>query len=537
MPQPTMPARVRIEQYCPFSQRLLMPMAVPFSNWSFAAGRPRELLCHGPRLRWCTAFDRIPSSRRVIVSSRFSTRLATIVHAAVSTSVATPLGFDSPTRTTFFAASGSAVEQLAAASPAPRRRGAVSSASGLRDEHGAVEEARSAPRSSSRPRRARARPARGPPRSAARRSSVAAPAAACWCGRGRRTAARGWGRRSSSGTARGGPLDEHVEAAAVERLAVVLQVEARVAVAVADRLPDVRRLVGVHAAAAHLVVHQPADEERVVAELLGVEAEARAAREQAVLGVLARDSRATGARRGGRRPTSRAASRASSCPSPSRYSAASQSSSSGWLGGSPCVPKSPLVFTSPMPKNCCQRRFDRDAGRQRVLRRDEPVAPDRAASGAAPASASLSGGSTAGTPGVTFSPGLSYWPRIITNESRGTGRSPKTNVPGIASAASAVLGPRLLPLRPRVREFLAHRPRDEREVERPQLLHASRDCAACPGRPRRPRSARRAVPAAPCPPSPFHHARNDASGSVAGALSPDERRPRPSTRRRRTPAA
>src|SRR5262245_6569718 len=32
MPQPTMPAGVRMEQYCPFSQRLLMPMALPFSN-------------------------------------------------------------------------------------------------------------------------------------------------------------------------------------------------------------------------------------------------------------------------------------------------------------------------------------------------------------------------------------------------------------------------------------------------------------------------------------------------------------------------
>src|SRR5688572_17451775 len=33
MPQPTMPTVVRIEQYCPFSQRLLMPMASPCSKW------------------------------------------------------------------------------------------------------------------------------------------------------------------------------------------------------------------------------------------------------------------------------------------------------------------------------------------------------------------------------------------------------------------------------------------------------------------------------------------------------------------------
>src|SRR5437660_299036 len=32
MPQPTMPAAVRMEQYCPLSQRLLMPMARPCSN-------------------------------------------------------------------------------------------------------------------------------------------------------------------------------------------------------------------------------------------------------------------------------------------------------------------------------------------------------------------------------------------------------------------------------------------------------------------------------------------------------------------------
>src|SRR5882762_4202631 len=33
MPQPTKPASVRITQYCPFCQRLLMPMAQPFLNW------------------------------------------------------------------------------------------------------------------------------------------------------------------------------------------------------------------------------------------------------------------------------------------------------------------------------------------------------------------------------------------------------------------------------------------------------------------------------------------------------------------------
>src|SRR5438445_710794 len=32
MPQPTSPASVRMVQYCPFCQRLLMPMAQPFLN-------------------------------------------------------------------------------------------------------------------------------------------------------------------------------------------------------------------------------------------------------------------------------------------------------------------------------------------------------------------------------------------------------------------------------------------------------------------------------------------------------------------------
>src|SRR5687768_16910628 len=32
MPQPTMPAAVRIEQYCPPNQRWLMPIAVPLAN-------------------------------------------------------------------------------------------------------------------------------------------------------------------------------------------------------------------------------------------------------------------------------------------------------------------------------------------------------------------------------------------------------------------------------------------------------------------------------------------------------------------------
>ena len=41
----------------------------------------------------------------------------------------------------------------------------------------------------------------------------------------------------------------------------------------------------------------------------------------------------------------------------SMNSAASQSSSSGWVGLSPCVPKSSEVRTRPRPKNSCHMRL------------------------------------------------------------------------------------------------------------------------------------------------------------------------------------
>ena len=41
----------------------------------------------------------------------------------------------------------------------------------------------------------------------------------------------------------------------------------------------------------------------------------------------------------------------------STNSVASQSSSSGWLGKSPCRPKFSLVLTMPVPKSICQNRF------------------------------------------------------------------------------------------------------------------------------------------------------------------------------------
>src|SRR5262249_60636129 len=38
-------------------------------------------------------------------------------------------------------------------------------------------------------------------------------------------------------------------------------------------------------------------------------------------------------------------------------SVASQSSNSGWTGGSPCEPKSSAVLTMPWPKYICQKRL------------------------------------------------------------------------------------------------------------------------------------------------------------------------------------
>src|SRR5690349_17324295 len=58
MPQPTRPASVRIMQYWPLRQRLLMPMAQPFLNWSgreIDRGRGSVmgiLRSLGPALEW-----------------------------------------------------------------------------------------------------------------------------------------------------------------------------------------------------------------------------------------------------------------------------------------------------------------------------------------------------------------------------------------------------------------------------------------------------------------------------------------------------
>src|SRR5262249_46961936 len=95
---------------------------------------------------------------------------------------------------------------------------------------------------------------------------------------------------------------------------------------------------------------------------------------------------------------------------------ASQSSNSGWVGGSPIVPKSLDVRTQPVPKWDCQRRLTltravsglsgRVNHRARVSRRSEVLA-----SGGGAETLGWDWTNTAGTPGPTSGPGLAAWPR------------------------------------------------------------------------------------------------------------------------------
>ena len=84
-------------------------------------------------------------------------------------------------------------------------------------------------------------------------------------------------------------------------------------------------------------------------------------------------------------------------------SVASQSSNSGCDGHSPCDPKSSVVFTIPVPKYICQKRFIVTRAVSGLAGSVSHLAKPRRLFGA-PAG---SGGSTAGTPDSTFSPGLS----------------------------------------------------------------------------------------------------------------------------------
>ncbi len=57
----------------------------------------------------------------------------------------------------------------------------------------------------------------------------------------------------------------------------------------------------------------------------------------------------------------------------SRNWTASQSSSSGWLGGSPCEPKSSAVLTMPVPKTWSQNRLTATRAVSGWFGGDQPV--------------------------------------------------------------------------------------------------------------------------------------------------------------------
>src|SRR5262245_37044900 len=83
-------------------------------------------------------------------------------------------------------------------------------------------------------------------------------------------------------------------------------------------------------------------------------------------------------------------------------STASQSSNSGWLGGSPWMPKSSVVFTRPVPKNICHRRLTVTLAVSGFSFETSHCARPRRLFGAPLGK----GGSACGTPGCTFSPYL-----------------------------------------------------------------------------------------------------------------------------------
>ena len=92
-------------------------------------------------------------------------------------------------------------------------------------------------------------------------------------------------------------------------------------------------------------------------------------------------------------------------------SVASQSSSSGCDGRSPFVPKSSTVATRPTPKCCAQKRLTATRAVSGLSGATSHLASARRLSGW-PAAGFSGGLSTAGTPGVTTSPGLRKLPPV-----------------------------------------------------------------------------------------------------------------------------
>ena len=151
-----------------------------------------------------------------------------------------------------------------------------------------------------------------------------------------------------------GALPEAVDAAPPEVRALGT-LEQLAALEGGELLPQAVGLIRLHRGPAHLVAEQAGDQ-RAPGRESSRPSGARAGRARAGGSPgRARAVRATPATPAGRRPRSRSAAAWPSRPSRVRTnSVASQSSSSGWLGASPCEPKSSDVLTRPVPKYDCQ---------------------------------------------------------------------------------------------------------------------------------------------------------------------------------------
>ena len=199
---------------------------------------------------------------------------------------------------------------------------------------------------------------------------------------------------------RRGPPEERIEPPAIA-------VGAGVGLPRPPHLTQVHHAVGLRrkdARTAHDAREQAAARQGGVADQFGVEAQPSLPPEQSIVGIDRLTRRDVPSRPGGRSPSTRSGD-GSPCwlQSRSMNSQASQSSSSGWLGGVPCVPKSLSVSTRPRPKYACQIRFTATLAVS-GLRRSTSQRARSMRSGGVPGLESSRRGKTAGTPGRTCSP-------------------------------------------------------------------------------------------------------------------------------------
>ena len=146
---------------------------------------------------------------------------------------------------------------------------------------------------------------------------------------------------------------------------------------------------------------QTAAREGRVADQLGVQPQPRLPPEQPVVGIDRLPLGSDAATPGDTSPSSRSAGGSLSGSSRESISSqASQSSSSGWLGDEPWVPKSLSVSTRPRPKYDLPDPVDHHPGRQRVPAIDQPAGQVQPIGRRARALHSSSAGRTRGTPGI-----------------------------------------------------------------------------------------------------------------------------------------